>query len=108
PDRLLVSGEDGLRALRYEELSVIFREARFVEEGAVATDAELVGTTWRYVNKKGGRDKRFRDNREIPILRYGEIEMAAPSGWSLVLQSSSCQAGQRAADALRQLSERRL
>jgi hypothetical protein len=108
PDRLLVSDENGLAALRYEELSVAFREARFVEEGAVAPDAEQVGTTWRYVNKKGGRDKRFRDNREIPILRYGEIEMMAASGWSWLLQSSGCQAGRCAADALRQLSKRNL
>lgn len=108
PDRLLLSDDCGLASLRYEELHVAFREARFVEEGAVAPDAESVGTTWRYVNKKGGRDKRFRDNREIPILRYGEIEVASEAGFSLVLQCSSCQAGRRASDALRQLSERRL
>jgi len=26
--------------------------------------------TWKYVNKKGDPDKRFKDNRKIPIVLY--------------------------------------
>jgi DNA polymerase-3 subunit epsilon len=78
PDRILVREGRRFADVSYTSLSVDFGPQRFVEDGPVPGDAERVGTTWRFVNKDGGPDRRFNNNRPLPILRYGR----------LVLQSS--------------------
>lgn len=62
---------------------------RFIEEEAVPKDAEVVGRTWKYVNKSGGPDRRFKNNRELPICLYGEIELRSESGLNTVLMFSN-------------------
>jgi DNA-directed RNA polymerase subunit RPC12/RpoP len=42
-----------------------------------------VGTTWRYVNKKGGPDRRFARNYEIPIVIYYYLSIQDRSGFGL-------------------------
>jgi hypothetical protein len=41
----------------------------------VPRDSTQVDTTWRFVNKNGGPDRRFNNNSQIPILQYGEVVM---------------------------------
>lgn len=62
PDRLLILGRGGVRAVAYSDLTIRAGTVRFVEEDAVPPDAQILGKTWRYVNKDGGPDRRFRDN----------------------------------------------
>ena len=45
----------------------------FVEEGPVPADTDVVGRTWEYVNKSGGPDRRYKDNRELPRVEYGQL-----------------------------------
>jgi Protein of unknown function (DUF4236) len=63
--------------------------SNFVEEEAVPSDAERVGTTWKRANKDGSRDRRFNDNFEIPILCYGALAISSPTGLNEVYQISS-------------------
>ena len=44
-----------------------------VSEGGVPSDAEVVGSTWRYVNKNGQPDRRFANNPSLPLARYCKI-----------------------------------
>ena len=44
------------------------------------SDSTLIGETWAKVNKDGSRDKRFKDNYKIPIIKYGAIEFISSSG----------------------------
>ena len=67
PDRLLVFSRGGVGAVPYRELAVDMDERRFIEDEAVASDTRVIGKTWRYVNKRGGPDRRFKDNRELPV-----------------------------------------
>ncbi|HUP62690.1 MAG TPA: hypothetical protein VNA69_19975 [Thermoanaerobaculia bacterium] len=53
---------------------------RFLERDSPPSDAEVVGTTWAKVNKDGSPDRRFRDNRQIPILKYAELTVTSSSG----------------------------
>lgn len=53
---------------------------RFVEEERVPSDAKIVDRTWAKVNKNGSPDRRFKDNYEIPICQYGELEMKSNTG----------------------------
>lgn len=62
------------------ELDFDFHGQRFVEEERVPKDALVIGNTWAKVNKNGTPDKRFKDNRQIPICQYGEISLTSKTG----------------------------
>jgi hypothetical protein len=94
PDRLLVFEPHGVGAVGYERLKVERRSNRYIEDGTVPGDATVVGHTWRYVNKKGGPDKRFKDNRELPIALYELIVLTSDSGLNELIQVSKVDAGQ--------------
>ena len=89
PDRLLIFGRGGVSAARYPDLNLTAGRVQFREEGGVPRDANVIGTTWRYVNKDGGPDRRFNNNYQIPIALYGTARMSAPSGMQLSLQTSN-------------------
>ena len=89
PDRLLILGTGGVRAVPYEHLSVNAGIVSFREEGGVPADAKVTGKTWRYLNKSGGPDRRFNNNYQIPVVSYGTLEVSAPSGLRLSLQTSA-------------------
>ncbi len=56
-------------------------------------DAKVVDRTWRFVNKTGGPDKRFKDNRELPIALYEEIELTSTTGLHERFQASRIDGG---------------
>lgn len=80
PDRLLVYDSNGVGAVSYGDLRAQAGQVHFVESDQVPRDAAQVGTTWRYVNKKGGPDRRFNNNRELPVMLYGELLLTSASG----------------------------
>ncbi len=88
PDRLLVFEPAAVGAISYSALDLNIAESQFVEEEAVPQDATVVGRTWRYVNKKGGPDRRFKDNREIPICAYEQIHLSSSTGLNEVIEVS--------------------
>lgn len=52
----------------------------FIEEESVPSDAELIGHTWKKANKDGSPDRRFANNYQIPILKYGDVRLSSQSG----------------------------
>jgi hypothetical protein len=90
PDRLLVYDTTGVGAVGYPNLVLSVREARFIETDTVPTDAKVVDRTWQYVNKKGGPDLRFKDNRELPICLYDELTFNSTTGLNEMIQVSRC------------------
>ena len=60
----------------------------------------MVDRTWRYVNKRGGPDRRFKDNRELPIALYEEITFTSESGLNEVVQVSQTGLGSAVAQSL--------
>lgn len=80
PDAILVVAGGGIAAFGYDDVEVQSRPTRFVEDEAAPSDAALVGETWKYVNRKGGPDRRFNNNRKLPICLYGEIDLTSTSG----------------------------
>jgi len=88
PDRLLVFQRRRVGGVPYADLQVEVKQVRFQEEGSVPGDSKVVDTTWRYVNKNGSPDRRFNDNREIPICEYGELRLSSPTGLRFVFQTS--------------------
>ena len=88
PDRLLVYDSSGIGALSYSELKIETQISRFVEGERVPSDSQQVDSTWRYVNKKGGPDRRFSNNRQLPIMQYGVLSFSSASGLSALLMCS--------------------
>jgi hypothetical protein len=89
PDKVLVEGSGIFGAVSYDNLGIDSTKTRFIENGNVPPDARVVDTTWKYVNKKGGPDKRYRDNRQLPIIECGELCISAQNGLKVVLQLSN-------------------
>jgi hypothetical protein len=83
-----------------KRLGVNASTTNFREEEASPRDAELIERTWRYLNKSGGPDLRFNDNRQIPIYRYGQLEIVCDS-WRVRLCLSRANAAAEFAAALR-------
>lgn len=88
PDRLLVYDSGGVGAIAYANLKVDTQSSRFVESEAVPSDAHQVDTTWQYVNKKGGPDRRFSNNRQLPVMQYGALAFSSDSGLSVLFLCS--------------------
>ena len=88
PDRVLVYSSSDVGAVSYKDLRFDGRVQRFIEDGSVPHDAEVVDKTWKYVNKKGGPDRRFKDNRQLPVVLYEELRFESTSGLNEVFQVS--------------------
>jgi hypothetical protein len=88
PDRLLVYDSGGVGAVAYADLKVEVQESRFVESGKVPRDSHQVGSTWQYVNKKGGPDRRFNNNRQLPVMQYGVLALTSNSGLAALFMCS--------------------
>ena len=106
PDVVLVIEGSQAGALAYDQFDLSWKPVIFIEEDGVPSDAKVVGHTWKYVNKKGGPDKRFNDNRQIPEVMYLQMSLGGQSNLRKVLQFSSLLDHEKfdsALDALRQL-----
>jgi hypothetical protein len=95
PDAILIEAARAVTALPYNELSVSLDETRFIESGAIPKDASVVGHTWKYVNKKGGPDRRFNFNKQLPVCLYGELAFVSSTGLNGLIQLSNPNAGER-------------
>lgn len=92
PDRLLVYDSAGVGAISYTRLIAIASSTRFVESEAIPNDAQQVDRTWKFVNKKGGPDRRFNNNQELPVMLYGVLHLRSASGLNELFQTSRCDA----------------
>lgn len=99
PDGFVVDTGKHYKALG-KNLEVNATTTNFREEEVTPQDAEHIGNTWRYVNKSGGPDRRFNDNRQIPIYRYGQLEIVCGE-WGIRLCVSRAAAANEFAVALR-------
>lgn len=88
PDRIVIRDGSQYADLPYQHCRISGTPTRFIEAGRVPGDAERVGTTWKYVNKGGGPDRRYKNNPQLPIMRYGELALSAEPGFSFIWQTS--------------------
>jgi hypothetical protein len=89
PDHMLVWQGSKYGSVSYQTLSVKVGETRFVESESVPGDAVVVDTTWLHPNRNGGPDRRFSDNRQLPVVQYGLVEFSIPAGVIACFQVSS-------------------
>lgn len=107
PDRLLIHQGSSFAGVPYSQLDAEASTTPFIEEESVPADAQVVSRTWRFVNKSGGPDLRFNNNRQLPVVAYGKVELRSASGLHVVFQCSSAEAAdatKSALDLLRRMS----
>lgn len=63
-----------------KEFDLIFSPSKFLEEENIPLDTKIIDKTWKKVNKNGSPDKRFKDNYEIPIVKYGKFSLKSKTG----------------------------
>lgn len=93
PDRLIVRDGAHYTDVSYSHLLVHGHQQRFIESGNPPQDASQVDRTWQYVNKSGGPDRRFANNRQLPVMLYSELHLRSQQGLSWEIQCSRAEAG---------------
>lgn len=88
PDVALISHNARFGAVSYSDLRIRTQQSRFIEEGHLPRDAKVVDHTWQHPNKSGGPDRRFRNNRRLPICLYDTLHLRSDSGLNEVLEFS--------------------
>jgi hypothetical protein len=74
------------------ELEITYTATNFTETEAVPADAQVIGSTWAKANKNGSRDRRFAHNRELPIMRYGCLNLTSTGGMNEAFMFSNADA----------------
>ncbi len=88
PDVALVMKGKSVGAISYEQLETYWNTTVFIEVDGVPSDSVIVGQTWRFVNKNGGPDRRFNNNRQIPEVQYQQLGLRGPGSFQKLLQIS--------------------
>jgi len=89
PDYIFIRQNGIYGAVSYEFFGVDFSTTRFIEDQPVPPDSRVIDTTWQFVNKKGGPDRRFTNNRQLPIVQYGFVQFQTRSGMNIHLNVSN-------------------
>jgi hypothetical protein len=104
PDVVLIREGAHFAAMSYAALEVEWQSVRFVEDDGVPVpgDAESLGTTWKYITVKGEPNLSYtRQNRPLPVMRYGRMELRSESGLRWILFSSQAEVARCAVERLR-------
>jgi hypothetical protein len=102
PGFVLVDGGRGtdFALIDVAELGITSAAISFTETEAVPSDAGIIGSTWAKANKNGSRDRRFAHNRELPIMRYGCLNLSSVGGMNEAYMFSNADAGASFVDAV--------
>jgi len=104
PDRVLVFERNGVGAVGYENLDATAEATLFIEDEDVPKDSNVVDHTWRYVNKSGGPDKRFNDNKQLPVVEYEAMHFKSSTGLNELINLSRAGVGRGFVEAIRSVS----
>ncbi len=105
PERLLIKRGNTFAAVFYKNLQITGTASAFVESEMLPPDARVLEYTWQYVNKNGGPDRRFHDNRRFPICAYSEYTFRSGTGIFEVIATSRPSAMDNFASFIRRIGE---
>lgn len=89
PDRIIIINGLMVAGTKYNNLDFNIFNSQYIEEGIVPKDASVISHTWKYVNKSGGPDRRFSNNRQLPICNYGGLSVTSNEGINFRMQCSN-------------------
>lgn len=89
-DKILIIEKEKIASVDYKDLEIKLSEQKFVETNNVPRDATIIDYTWKYVNKNGQPDKRYSNNKQLPICLYGKVNILDKKNtFNIELQISS-------------------
>lgn len=86
PDKILIIRGSKVGAINYDSIFIDIYNVRFIESERVPKDAKIIDYTWQFVNKNGTLDRRFKNNRQLPICLYSDIRITSPEGLNVEIQ----------------------
>lgn len=89
PDKILIIRGSKVGAVNYNSVSIKISDIRFIESMGVPKDAQIIDYTWQFVNKNGSPDRRYKNNRKLPVCLYSQINITSPEGLNVELQCSN-------------------
>lgn len=90
PDKMLIRSGYKFGALDYDNIDISAYTKNFIEDMFFSPhDTIKVGDTWQYVNKNGTPDRRFNNNRLLPVNQYGYVGITSESGLNILLSCSN-------------------
>ena len=72
---VMFNSEENFGILELNKIDILFSETNFIESEQRPIDSEIIKYVWEKANKNGSRDKRFADNRQLPVMKYAEITL---------------------------------
>lgn len=96
---VIYSSQKKFALVGLHEIRITHNAVRFVETGSIPGDTKVIDKTWAKVNKNGSPDKRFKGNYQIPIVRYGEINLRTDTGLNEEFQFSNYEFSEHFASA---------
>ncbi|MCY1714533.1 tellurite resistance TerB C-terminal domain-containing protein [Caproiciproducens galactitolivorans] len=90
PEIVLIKKGNLVTFANYSAVLMHTSATRFIENGSVPKDGRVIDYTWRYVNQNGTPDKRYKNNRKIPVVSYGLLSMDA-ANFTVELMTSNDQ-----------------
>ena len=88
PDKMVIISGRKVGAFDLSDLDIVVSDKQFIENVA-PKDAQILSYSWQYVNKNGTPDKRFNNNRQLPVCRYGTISFKTQQGFNTLIYCSS-------------------
>lgn len=89
PDRIIIINGSKVTGSKYNNLDFDVFNSKYIEEESLPKDASVISYTWKYVNKSGGADRRFSNNRQLPICNYGGLSITSNEGINFRMQCSN-------------------
>jgi len=106
PDRVLAREGKQFASFSYRALNASAKASRFIESARPPRDGQQVDVTWQYANVKGGPDRRFKNNRQLPIMLYGQIVLSTAGGLMWIIDCSQLSAAQAMTRCLQRVQPR--
>ena len=88
PDKIFIIKNNKIGISIYKDLYIDQNYSRFIENEGVPSDTEIIAYTWQYVNKNGSPDRRFKNNKQLPICKYGNLRISDGSNLNIEIMCS--------------------
>ena len=106
PEKLLVIEGTQIRHIPYNQLEIARTHLEYVEaQGQVFPDSVIVEHRWKFINRDGSPDKRFKGNVQVPLVRCGILNLDV-AGSSVSLLTTDPNAPESFCQVLPQLDSR--
>ncbi|NLJ95949.1 MAG: hypothetical protein GX321_02250 [Clostridiales bacterium] len=93
PHYYIITNKSEVGIIVTSNIMITTKPCPYAELDDVPEDTEVIYSRWQYVNKDSSKDKRYKDNKKIPICNYGLIHLKSDKGFMIMILSSSYHQG---------------